>query len=183
MTRLAVLAALLGLAACGPGGETRAPEPFGTRAATDVLRDAVILAAVKAKLTADDPDSATTLAVAVQNGVVTLRGTVHDGNVLARLPREARSINGVKRVVTEVRVDPHGPRPKEQFDDAALAARIQASIALQVGLQHVGVRVTHGVATLDGSVHDARTRAAIVATARGTSGIRNVVDRIRVEGS
>jgi osmotically-inducible protein OsmY len=46
----------------------------------------------------------------------------------------------------------------------------------------VTVRVDRGVATLTGTVPDAKTKATIAATARDTSGIRNVVDRVRVAG-
>jgi osmotically-inducible protein OsmY len=86
----------------------------------------------------------------------------------------------VKRVVDLLRVDPKSPRFREQVGDVALAARVQTAVTAQVGLQKVGVRVERGVATLDGTVSDAKTKRTILTTARGTSGIRNVVDRIRV---
>ena len=174
------LAAVLALAACGGPAQERSPEPGPTRAATDVLRDSLILAAVKATLIADDPDSTATVRVSVANGVATLRGTVKDAATRARLGAAAARVAGVKQVVNDLRVDPHGPRLKDQVGDVTLAARIQAAIAAQVGVQRVTVRVDRGVATLDGTVHDPKTKATIEATARGTSGIRNVVDRIRV---
>lgn len=181
MKTAALLLALAILAGCGGGNDEKAPQPFGTRSATEVLRDGVIGAAVKAKLTGDDPDSATTLGVGVRDGVVTLRGSVRDDAARSRVVTSARTVAGVKDVVDQLRVDPHGPRPGEQLGDAALATRIAAAYTAQVGFQHVSVHVGHGVATLDGTVADPKTRGTIVATARGTSGIRNVVDHIRVE--
>ena len=83
----------------------------------------------------------------------------------------------------DLRVDANGQRPKEQLGDFALAARITAALAAQVGFTHVSVHVDRGVATLDGTVGDERTKDTAVATARGTSGVRNVVDRIRVQRS
>lgn len=190
MKRARALAAAVAFAAgagvlggCGGSSEQKLPEPFGTRAATSVLRDALTLSAVKAKLTGDDPDSMLTLRVAVTDGVVTLRGTVHDAAIRRKVVADARSTGGVKRVVDELRVDPRGPRLRQQVGDVALATRIQAAIAAQVGVQHVGVRVDRGVATLDGSVADAKTKRTILATARGTAGVRNVVDRVRVRGT
>src|SRR5665213_253393 len=66
--------------------------------------------------------------------------------------------------------------------DVALATRVEAALEAELGPQPVTVRVESGVATLDGTVRDAKTKAAIVRTARDTTGIRNVVDRIRVAG-
>ncbi|HEY6234989.1 MAG TPA: BON domain-containing protein [Candidatus Elarobacter sp.] len=180
----AVLAGAVALiAGCTGSSEQKTPEPFGTRAATAVLKDALTLSAVKAKLVGDDPDSTLTLRVAVNDGVVTLRGTVHDAAIRHKVVADARATGGVKRVVDELRVDPHGPRLRQQVGDVALAARIEAAITAQVGLQHVVVHVDRGVATLDGSVPDAKTKRTVLATARGTAGVRNVVDRVRVGGT
>jgi osmotically-inducible protein OsmY len=180
LAALAVTAGLLG--GCTGSSQQNAPQPFGTRAATAVLKDALTLSAVKAKLIGDDPDSTLTLRVSVTDGVVTLRGTVHDAAIRRKVVADTRATGGVRRVVDELRVDPRAPRLRQQVGDVALAARIQTAIAAQVGLQHVVVRVDRGVATLDGTAPDAKTKRTILATAHGTSGVRNVVDRIRVAG-
>lgn len=182
LTSTALAVALL--TGCGSNTSTttvQVPQPFGTRAATEVLRDGLILAAVKAQLTALDPDSATSLGVSVRDGVVRLRGTVRDRGALAKDTAAARKVAGVKRVVTEVRVDPRGPRPREQVSDFALATRITAALAAQVGPTGVRVHAAGGTVTLDGSAPDGKTKATAVSTARGTGGVRNVVDHIRVE--
>ncbi len=184
MKRLLVFAFALTLAGCSGNNQQKAPEPFGTRAATDVLRDGVIIAALKAKLTAEDPDSAMTLGVASRDGVVTLRGSVRDEGAHRRDVAAAKTVPGVKRVVDDIRIDPHGPRPGQQLGDAAITARILTAYTAQVGLQqHVRLKVDHGVATLDGTVSDPKTRDTIDATARWTQGVRNVIDHIRVERS
>ena len=178
MKRALAVAAALALAGCTP--PPQAPRSAETRAPTTVLRDALILSGVKAKLIGDDPDSTTTVAVSVANGIVTLSGSVHDAGVRRRLVASARGSAGVEGVVDRLRIDPHGPRLKERVADLALAARVEAAITAQLGLQHIAVRVERGVATLDGTVADAKTKRTILATARATSGVRNVVDRIRV---
>jgi osmotically-inducible protein OsmY len=183
MNRLLPLVALLALAACtgGDSTEQHAPAPFGTRAATDFLRDGLILTGVKAKLTADDPDSATTLGVAVRNGVVTLRGTVRDAHAKAQALTDARRVAGVKQVVDDLGIDPRGARIKERFSDFSLATRITAALDAEVGVNHVRVHVANGTATLEGTASDEKMKQTALAAARGTTGVRNVVDRIRVE--
>ncbi len=177
---VALLLAAVLLAGCT--SQQKVPEPFGTLPPTSVLRDALILAAVKATLTAADPDSTTTVGIGVTNGVVTLRGTVRSAATRTKLIGSARAVTGVKSVVDDVTINPHQPRINQQVADVALAARVEAAVTAQVGLQHVTVKVDRGVATLSGTVPDAKTKAAVLSTARGTTGIRNVLDRIRVAG-
>jgi osmotically-inducible protein OsmY len=179
---LAVAAALL-LAACTATSEEKAPQPGATRAATAVLDDALILASLKARYAAEYPDSITGVGVSVRDRVVTLRGWVRDARIRRRLVEDAEMTVHVARVVDRLRVDPKRRGLTAQVGDVALATRVQAAIAAQLGLQHVSVRVDRGVATLDGTVRDAKTKATILATARGTAGIRNVVDRLRVGGT
>ena len=179
MRRALAFAAALAVAGCAQPPQ-QAPRSEQTRAPTTVLRDALILAAVKAKLIGDDPDSTTTVGISVTDGIVTLRGSVHDAGVRRRLVASARRGAGVTGVVDQLRIDPRGPRIKERVADVALAARVETAITAQLGLQHVAVRVERGVATLEGSAADANAQRTMLATARATSGVRNVVDRIRV---
>lgn len=181
MRRALLVAAALLLAACT--SQQKVPEPFGTLPPTSVLKDDLILSAVKATLTADDPDSTTSLGVAVTNGVVTLRGTVRSAATRAKLAESARNVAGVTSVVDDLTINPNQPKISQRVTDVGLEARIEAAITAQVGLQHVTVKVDRGAATLSGTVPDAKTKATVLATARGTSGVRNVVDRMRVAGS
>jgi osmotically-inducible protein OsmY len=176
------LAAALALSGCTAPAPDRAPGPLQTKPATTVLRDALILSAVKARLTAEYPDSTTSVGVSVDNAVVTLRGTVRDAKTRQAIVADTERTTYVQRVVDRIRVDPNSPRFRDQVGDVALATRVQAAIAAQLGFQQVTVRVDRGVATLSGTTADAKTKRTILATARGTAGIRNVVDRIRVEG-
>ncbi len=180
MRRALALAAVLLLPGCTGTSEQRMPQPFGTRAATSVLKDALLIAEVKSALTATDPDSAATVGVTARDGVVTLRGRVRDAATKARLAGAARTSSGVVRVVDDLRIDPRAPQLRQQVGDVALAARVETAITAQLGPQNVSVHVDRGVATLTGAVADRKTKTTALAAARGTSGIRNVVDRIRV---
>ena len=182
MRRAATFAAVLAaiLSGCTGNVEQKAPNPFPSGAVTAGLKDALIFAAVKAQLTAIDPDSSTTLGVGVHDGVVTLHGSTRDAKARDKDVAAARAISGVRNVVDDLRVDPHGPRPGQQLNDAALAARITAAFTAELGVQPVQVHVDRGVVTLEGTVKDAKTKAALVQAARATSGVRNVEDRLGV---
>lgn len=185
MRRELALIAILAVAGCGGSQSSQqgqhTPDPFVTRDAATLLRDGLILTGVKARLTADNPDSATTVGVTVISGTVTLRGNVRNEHEKAQALSDARGVKGVKEVVDQLTIDPNGPRIKERFSDLSLATRITTAIASEVGLNQVRVHVRDGVATLDGTASDAKTKETALSTARGTTGVRNVVDRIRVE--
>jgi len=66
--------------------------------------------------------------------------------------------------------------------DALLQSAIRAALVADVGAFRVTVHVENGVATLEGTAPDAKTKAAALSAARNTSSVRNVVDRIRVAG-
>ena len=183
MKRALVVAAALALSACTAPPPDTAPGPQQTRAATTVLRDTLIMSAVKARLTAEYPDSTTSVGVSVADGVVTLRGKVRDEKTRKALVADTERTTYVQRVVDRMRVDPRSPRLRDQVGDVALATRVQAAIAAQLGFQRVTVHVDGGVATLSGTVRDAKTKRTILTTAHDTAGVRNVVDRIRVAGT
>jgi osmotically-inducible protein OsmY len=163
--------------------QQKVPEPFGTRAAGDVLHDGLILAEVKAKLTEQDPDSTTTLGVSVHEGVVTLSGTTRDKAHLRRDVAAAKHVHGVVALVDHLRVDGKGPRPGLDLSEAATATRIVAAYTAEVGFQRVQVRVDRGVVTLSGPVASDQTRDAIIAAARATHGVRKVISRMNVSHS
>jgi osmotically-inducible protein OsmY len=179
MRRALALAASLAVAGCAQP-PPHAPRSDETRAPTTMLRDALILTAVRSTLIADDPDSTTSVSVSVTDGVVTLRGTVKDERVRRRMVEHAQETVYVRAVVDRLRVDPRRRRIADQVSDLALAARVQVALGAQLGVQKVIVHVERGVVTLDGTVSDAATKRTMLATARGVRGIRNVVDRIRV---
>ncbi len=163
--------------------EQKVPEPFGTRAAGDVLHDGLILAEVKTKLTEQDPDSATSLGVSVREGVVTLSGTTRDASHLRRDVEAAKQVHGVVVLISFLRVDAKGPRPGLDLSEAATATRIVAAYTAEVGFQRVQVHVDRGVVTLSGPVASAQTRNTIIAAAHATHGVRRVINHMTVSHS
>ena len=179
MSRALAFAAALAFAGC-TAPPPQAPRSDETRAPTTVLRDALILAAVRSALLVDDPDASTSVGVSVTDGTVTLRGSVKDERVRRRMVEHAQETVYVRAVVDRLRVDPRRQRFSDRVGDLTLAARVQTAMGAQLGVQKVIVHVERGVLTLDGTVSDAATKRTMLATARGVRGIRNVVDHIRV---
>jgi osmotically-inducible protein OsmY len=66
--------------------------------------DASIHASLKAKLTADRFSNITNIDVNVTNGVVTLAGEVPNAKVKAEAEAEARSTDGVVRVINNLQI-------------------------------------------------------------------------------
>ena len=66
--------------------------------------DASIHTAVKAKLTADRFSNIVNVDINVTNGVVTLAGEVPNAKVKAEAEAEARSVDGVVRVINNLQV-------------------------------------------------------------------------------
>lgn len=78
----------------------------GCRSAIDPWQDARIEAEVKSRLVAETGANLTRLGVVSQQAVVHLSGRVPSAEQRARAEVLTRSVNGVKRVVNDVRVRP-----------------------------------------------------------------------------
>jgi osmotically-inducible protein OsmY len=143
-----------------------------------------LVTAVKAKLATVDADSTTAVNVnATGDGVVTLTGQARNAAQRASYDSAAASVNGVKRVVDHLQINPAMRGPKEQFSDVALGAKVAANIAAQAGVNAASVKpeVRDGVVTLSGTVPSASIKTTILNAVRKTTGVKNVVDRIEVK--
>jgi osmotically-inducible protein OsmY len=89
----AVIAMAVGLGACTT---TQSPKRQ--------VDDNAIHAAIKAKLTADRFSNIVNTDINVTNGVVTLAGEVPNAKVKADAEQEARSVDGVVRVINNLQV-------------------------------------------------------------------------------
>ena len=163
---------------CSNATTSNSPGPTVT-AAKQAANDALLVATIEAKVIGVDPNSATTVGIAVHDGVATLRGTVKTVAIRTRVAATVREVGGVTNVRDELRVDPNAPTVSERVGDAALAARITGAVLIQTGSTGINVRVHDGVATLTGSVPP-NVRDAAVTTARHTSGVHAVIDHTTV---
>src|SRR5665213_2665674 len=142
---------------------------------------ALVLAGCTATSQSKAPDALDTRAVTATLKDALIQTAVKTA-LVSHEPDAAVAVDVAHRDVDGMRVDSRRRRIEDQAGDVALATRVEAALEAELGPQPVTVRVESGVATLDGTVRDAKTKAAIVRTARDTTGIRNVVDRIRVAG-
>jgi osmotically-inducible protein OsmY len=92
-------------------------------------------------------------------------------------------VSGVANIDDRLTLDPSMRGVREQTGDAALQTKVMAAIAGQAGVNALKITVTadNGVVTLEGTVPRASVRSTVVDTARTTSGVRRVVDRLSVK--
>ncbi len=165
---------LLFSAGCSPSQQQRA--------ASDV-DDARLAAEIHAKLAIIDPATVSLVTVDVLRRAVRLTGQVHSAQERSRVDAAARSVSGVMSVDDRLRVNPKAPTANEIADDMALQAKVKAALAEQTGINalRVQVGVHAGVVVLDGTVASNAVHALVLETAREVSGVRRVVDHLRVE--
>jgi len=160
--------ALLGLACSST-------KPVGTQ-----LDDAAIKTLVFAKLAANGKTNPFEIDVAVNEGVVHLTGFVDEVEDRAEAEKEARSVDGVRQVINDLRVGDE--TTGEALDDAAITARVKAKLAASAELNpfDVDVNTVHGVVSLMGRVATAGDKATAERIARSTSGVRAVKNLLEV---
>lgn len=118
--------------------------------------------------------------VEVDQGVVTLRGTVSSYQKLIAAADLAAGVAGVKAVANDLVVRPPD-RPER--DDTAIARAVRWALEwdAEVPDERVQCVVRDGAVTLSGTVeHDYQRRAAVSGVSR-LEGVRKVIDRVSVE--
>lgn len=139
--------------------------------------DAEIMAAVRDALTYDPRLKSLRVDPVVQDGEVTLTGTV--SSLKAKLAAESVAAHtvGVRALYNELSVSPGKP-----VDDATLAKRISSAVAdnplLQAG--DIKVKVKDGAATLSGEVATNFASAEAVDVAGSLEGVRSVTNQLVV---
>jgi len=100
--RIVAIVSSIVLAACIAACST-------TQSAGRQVDDSTIHAALKAKLTADRFSNIVNIDINVTNGIVTLAGEVPNARVKADAEAEARSVDGVVKVVNNLQVKNQSP--------------------------------------------------------------------------
>lgn len=165
--------------------------------------DAGISTAIKSKFVADDMVKAYEIDVDTDNRVVTLTGEVATSIAKDQALKLARETDGVRDVVDKLSVadtaatsgvldredDDVGDKAAAAADragvvvtDAAITSAVKAKLLADttVGGLKIDVDTTEGVVTLTGDVASKTEANEAVRLARGTDGVRSVVDRLRV---
>jgi osmotically-inducible protein OsmY len=113
----------------------------------------------------------------VSNGVVTLEGEVD--NLIQRedAERAVRDLDGVRSVNDRIRI--HPPPVSTEIVRSAIEAALERYIEREG--RRIQLDVHDGRVTLSGSVRTWAERQAAVGAARGTPGVREVDDRLKLE--
>lgn len=140
--------------------------------------DSVIQSAVQKELSGS---KFKTVQTAVQNGIVTLSGTVNVYDTKEQADRKAHRVKGVIAVRNEIQVA--GPEVPDQELQEKLVKAIEYD---RVGygttpFNSISVAVHNGVVTLGGYAWGPVDADSAVAVAANTRGVKDVVDDIKVD--
>ena len=177
----------------GNGATPGAVATTGTVASTAAgPDDARITASIQSKYFIDEGIKDSHINVSSNGGVVTLNGEVADENERAKALLLARTTDGVTRVEDGLTVTA-SPAASAASSPGALAApaagtdntlktrvETQLSSETQVKGAAIDVSAKNGVVLLQGTVTSNAAKQRALTVARGTDGVTQVVDRLRV---
>jgi len=174
------------VATTGTAGNTARP---ATVPASD---DARITSSIQSKYFMDERIKGRHIDVATDGGVVTLNGEVGDETERAEALLLARTTEGVKRVEDSLTVTAGqpsavtstaaAPTVAASAGDETLTARIKSQLSsdTQIKGAPLDVSAKNGVVLLQGTVTTRAAKQRALTLARGTDGVTQVVDRIRI---
>lgn len=162
---------------------------------TNDSSDTRIATAIQSKYFLDDRIKGRHINVTSSSGVVTLNGEVADETERAQALLLARTTDGVTRVEDSLTVAAAAAPtatpspaaapaagPVAPGGDETLSARVHSQLSSDARIKGAPIEVTakNGVVLLQGTVGSAAVKQRALALARGTDGVTQVVDRIRV---
>jgi osmotically-inducible protein OsmY len=181
-----------------PAGDT-AVATTGTLPAGGAFDDASVTSRIQAKFFLDPGIKVRRIDVDTQRGIVTLRGDVASDNERAQALILARTTEGVERVEDALTVNAAIDAPSQgdtadtaassdvpapsRADDEALTAALQSRFSEEASLKAATIAVTakDGVVLIDGVAPTAAAKQRLIAIARDTAGVIQVIDRITVK--
>jgi osmotically-inducible protein OsmY len=113
----------------------------------------------------------------VSDGVVTLKGEVDSLRQREDAERAVRNLAGVRGVANLIEVKPPRVAPQEVQRSIEKALERQA----EREAQRITVAVRDSRVTLSGNVRSWAEKEAAIGAARGTAGVRDVEDHLRIE--
>lgn len=188
---------VVGPLAALPAQSGRTPGAVATSGTVDTSRlttdDARITSSIQSKYFVDDRMKQRHINVTSSGGVVTLNGEVADDTERAQALLLARTTDGVKRVEDSLTVSTSAssngqpsyaaqPSAAAPNGDETLSARVQSELSGDARIKSAPIEVTakNGVILLQGTVDSAAAKQHALTLARGTDGVTQVVDRIRI---
>ena len=140
---------------------------------------------VKAALMFHWSVSASTSAVEVKDGVVTLRGNAVNREQKELTTEYAKDIDGVKDVTNEMTVvAPIAPRTTdEKIDDVSVAALVRMALLLHHSTSGVYTTVAarRGVVTVEGRARSAAEKERVTKVVKDVNGVKKVKNRMTID--
>lgn len=112
----------------------------------------------------------------VSDGWVTLEGDVDYWTHKADAERAVRDLAGVRGVTNKIEIT----SPKAGAYEVRRALEEALERHAERDAKHIQIDVRDGKVSLTGIVHSLAEKQAVVGAARGTSGVRDVIDRLSV---
>jgi hyperosmotically inducible protein len=156
--------------------------------------DTGITTAVKTKMATDDTVKASEINVDTNHRVVTLTGTVDSEAAKNQAVLIARGTKGVTDVVDRIEVnraeapttgavEQKSESAGQYITDAAITSDVKTKFLAEPGVSglKIDVDTTDGVVTLSGNVKNRAMAEKAMSIARGSAGVKQVVDKMHVE--
>ena len=143
----------------------------------EYIDDSVVTAGVKRKILEEKMLSALEISVTTKDGVVTLSGNTDTAEHSLLAERVAKLVDGVKKVVNELKVNGKTPQSAAEYiDDAAVTTAVKAHIMKEKGLStlDISVKTQDGTVTLTGSTNSAEHSKLAETTAMQVNGVKRV---------
>ncbi|HJS21553.1 MAG TPA: BON domain-containing protein [Steroidobacteraceae bacterium] len=158
------------------------------RATGETIDDSVVTAKVKAALIDNDIVEAGEVNVNTYRGVVQLSGFVDSNEEKTQATQAAKSVDGVKEVRNELKVQGEGTQVANRsagavVDDSALTAKVKTALIgdeVTKGTQ-INVETRDGVVQLAGFVSTDAERDRATQVARGVSGVKDVRNDLEIK--
>lgn len=160
---------------------------------SDSVSDALLVTRIRLALLDRLKEDGLRISIAAHDGAVELSGAVKEPASVELAARAAASVNGVRSVRSDVRLadGTNAPEPpvarvvgrvERSVGDAVLEARVKARLLEQLGKVAftIDVEAAGGAVSLSGTVPDAARERLALTVAKGTSGVKEVRDRLQV---
>ncbi len=174
----AVLGALLGLSGCASTNTQRS--------AGETIDDGVLTAKVKAELIDNDIVEAGEVNVTTYRGVVQLSGFVDSNEEKAQATKAAQSVEGVKEVRNDLKVQ--GTQVADRsagdvVDDAGITAKVKTALIddEMTKASQINVETREGIVQLAGFVNTDAERDRATQVARSVSGVKDVRNDLQIK--
>jgi hyperosmotically inducible protein len=155
-----------------------------TRSTGQVIDDSAMAAEIKTRLAADSLTDGLDIDVEVDRDRVQLNGFVESAAERDRAIEIARSVAGNRAVDHNLEITEGQRTAGEYIDDKTLITKVNAALADdQVASSlDIDVEVNRGEVTLGGFVDSETQRQAAIDTVRNVSGVRNIVNNLKIRG-